>query len=1060
MSSLPGPSMSVSMEPVGPGDSRLGPPGSNARPTPPENGDQPIFRLDLLRSIQLHRGMLLAFALAGLLLGVAYYLSMWKVYLAQSVVYVQPAPQTILERNDAPRWPFDSNTYESYIAQQMLNVSRGDVLAAALHKLGHGKWWGPNESEQAAVERLRRTIEVTREGTSYQFSIGARAASPDDAAKIANTVAASYIESEAGEQKAGDTQRLTVLGEERDRIQKELTADRTEQEALNKQLGQASIGSTAPDHYDDDIGRIRAELVKARTDHDDAAARYTSVGAAQGPSSTALNAEADELIANDAGLVSMKTALNTRRAVLISQMANLTPSHPQYKQDSEELAKINASLESMASELRTKAAARIQLKLRSDLERTAGVEAQLNSQLGQLTGAAGNATSKLQRSSDLVADITRLQARFATIDEQWRNLTLEVGAPGSAFMITPAMAPLHTAKSGALRNALAIVILGIVFGLLAAMLAHRMDPRVYIAADVEQVLGFAPIAQLPDFDEVPDGVAEEHLLRLATAIEYARKQGDLKSCIFTGAGAGTGVTTVVARMRAILESMGRTTVIVDASGTPPPAPRVNSDSQGEQALATIQRSSRSSALVRQMAEETETQEGSLVLTDTAPLVVSAETEYLARHVDCAIVIVASGVTTRAQLREVAATLLRLDVATVGFVLNRIGLRKADPAFRHSVRAIEDHLSAQSEAHATRTVRSQPFPIEEPFAGEEFAANQAANKGIPAEAAVSAPPQPVVSAQSAPPMPVAQIPDRPSPDPAPPLTIHEQLFVPTEPSPVPPRTSRTQPPAIPLQAPPIPASPDPWWLAQVLHQPDAPIDAPLPQSAMVAETRIAAPIESATVPSAQAAKSAEPLRVFEALPATAVPQPLPMAPKADPMPRRKVDVASSPAPHAAPPANVSAPAAWEPAPVFASPIDTRPVPEKAQEADPARTSSHVASRFDGLRNLVTVLGLREMHKTEVPHEPAPKPAPRADRLEKLSVFERAFVPAPEPVSASVASASPRLVTAHPEFLPPQPIVYTPAADRRAESGASDGPDRRSGDDEVRILPSRRGQYKRK
>jgi uncharacterized protein involved in exopolysaccharide biosynthesis/Mrp family chromosome partitioning ATPase len=1026
-----GASGSISMEPVGPGDSNLGPPGSNVRTTPPENGEQPIFRMDLRRSIQLHRGMVLAFALAGFVLGLAYYLSTWKVYLAQSVVYVQPSPPSVLQQNGGnQRWPFDGNTYETYIAQQMLNVSRDDVLTAALHKLGHGKWWGTNESEQAAVERLRRTIEVTREGTSYQFSVGARASNPNDAATIANTVAASYVQSAAGEQKAGDTQRLTVLGEERDRIQKELAADRAEQEALNKQLGQASIGSVAPDHYDDDIGRIRAELVKARTDHDEAAARYTAVGAGKGPSSATLDAEADDLIAGDAGLVSMKTSLNARRAVLISQMANITPSHPQYKQDAEELAKINASLDSMASDLRAKAAARIQLKLRSDLERTAGVEAQLNGQLGQLTGAAGNATAKLQRSSDLVADITRLQARYATIDEQWRNLMLEVGAPGSAFVRTPAIAPLHTAKSGALRNAAAIVVLGIMFGLLAAVVLHKMDPRVYIAADVENVLGFLPIAQLPDFDEVPNGVAEEHLLRLAAAIEYARKQGDLKSCIFTGAGPGTGVTTVVARVRAILESMGRTTVLVDASGTPPPAQRVSTAAQGEKALATIDRTNRSSALVRQMAEETETEQGSIVLTDTAPLVVSAETEYLARHVDCAIVIVQSGATTRAQLRETAATLQRLDVSAVGFVLNRIRLKKADPAFRLSVQAIEDHLNAQSDSHATRTIGNQPLAVEDPFAGRQPADDPTANQRIPektAERAPSQPPQPLVSPQPAPPTPIAQAPVRAFPETAPPLSIHEQIFVPTEPSPVPPRTSKTDQPPKPVQPLPISAPADPWWMAQVLNHNDAP----------------------------QVAKSPEPPPAHQPLPVAAVPQPVAVPPRSEPVPSPRFDSAPPPAQAVAPPVQ-----AREAAPDLAPVVDNAVAAGKTHEADLESTSSHVASRFDGLRNLVTVLGLKQMHQTEVPHEPAPKSAPKADRFDKLSVFERAFVPAPEPVSASMASASPRLVTAQPEFLPPQPIVYTPAVDRRSEDRAIDRPDRRRADDEVRVLPSKRGQYKRR
>jgi uncharacterized protein involved in exopolysaccharide biosynthesis/Mrp family chromosome partitioning ATPase len=1056
MSSLPGPFVSISMEPVGPGDSPVGPSGSTGRSIPPDNGEQAIFRLDLRRSIQLHRKLVWAFALAGLVLGVAYYLLMWKVYLAQSVVYVQPAPPSVLQQYGGQRWPYDGNTYESYIAQQMLNVTRTDVLTAALHKLGHGWWWAANESEQAAVERLRRRIELTREGAAYQFSVGARAPNPDDAARIANAVAASFIESATSEQKAGDTQRLTVLGEERDRIQKELAADRAEQEALNKQLGQASIGSAAPDHYDEDIGRIRAELVKARSDHDDAAARYTSVGAAQGPSSASLDAEADELIATDAGLVSMKTALNARRAVLISQMANLTPSHPQYKQDAEELAKINASLDSMASDLRAKAAGRIQLKLRTDLERTAAVESQLNAQLGQLTGAAGNATSKLQRSSDLVVDIARLQARFAIIDEQWRNLMLEEGAPGSALMATPAIPPLHTAKSSVLRNSLAIVAFGLMLGLLAAVIAHKMDPKIYTGADVEQVLGFAPFAQLPDFDEVPDGVAEEHLLRLATAIEYARKQGDLKNCIFTSAGAGTGVTTVVRRVRALLEAMGRATVLVDASGSAAPAPHACADGQGELALATIRRPSRSSALVRQMAEESETQDGSLVLTDTAPLVVSAETEYLARHADCAIVVVGSGTTTRAQLREVAVTLQRLDVAAVGFVLNRIGLHKADPAFRLSVQAIEDHLNLQrSESNAARTARSQPLVVEEPIAGKQFAGNQTPNRRIPAKTAGSAPSQPAGSSQPAPPASVAQAPASPPPVPTEPLTIHEQLFVPTEPSPVPPRISKAPQPPIPVQPFPGPSPADPWWLEHVLQQPDAPEIKPLPpQSAGASEPIVAAPLESAAAPAPEVAIASELLHVVEPPPVIVTPQPMPAAPTPDPRPSPNLDWTPSPAQAVVPPVQV-----WEPAPEPVPAVDNRAVAERSQQADRAQDLSHVTSRFDGVRNVLTLSGLSKIDQTEVRQEPAPKPAPKFERIEKLSVFERAFVPEPEPVSASAASASPK-VLAQPEFLPPQPIVYTPSVERRSENRAFDRPDRRSGDDEARVLPYKRGQYKRR
>ena len=252
------------------------------------------------------------------------------------------------------------------------------------------------------------------------------------------------------------------------------------------------------------------------------------------------------------------------------------------------------------------------------------------------------------------------------------------------------------------------------FGLLAAIVAHKMDPRVYVASDVEGVLGFPPMAQLPDFTEVSGEAAEEHLLRLAAAIEHARKQGHLRNCIFTGTAAGTGVTTLATRVRVLLEAMGRPTVFVDACGTSSldlgegsgaPAP------PGSQALVAT-RGSRSSALLQQMAEEAD--EETLVLTDTAPLAVSAETEYLARFADCAIVVIESGVTSRTEIRNVATRLQHLNVSAVGFVLNRVGHAKADPAFRASVLAVEKHLQNQKNSTAMRMPHNAPVPSHAPI----------------------------------------------------------------------------------------------------------------------------------------------------------------------------------------------------------------------------------------------------------------------------------------------------------------------------------------------------------
>jgi hypothetical protein len=110
----------------------------------------------------------------------------------------------------------------------------------------------------------------------------------------------------------------------------------------------------------------------------------------------------------------------------------------------------------MMKDLRAKAAARIQLQLSADLHRTGGVESELNGQLRQLVGAATSATPKMQRASDLAADITRLQARYASVDEQIHNLLLEDKAPAAAYQATAALPPLGRTKSGVLRNAVLI----------------------------------------------------------------------------------------------------------------------------------------------------------------------------------------------------------------------------------------------------------------------------------------------------------------------------------------------------------------------------------------------------------------------------------------------------------------------------------------------------------------------------------------------------------------------------------------------------------------------------
>ena len=260
------------------------------------------------------------------------------------------------------------------------------------------------------------------------------------------------------------------------------------------------------------------------------------------------------------------------------------------------------------------------------------------------------------------------------------------------------------------RNVIMLLAATLLVAVVAAVGAHNFDSRVYVATDVERALGFGPMTQLPDFHQVSSAVGDEFLLRLAGAIEHNCRRNRFKSCLFTGATAGVGATTLATGVRDKLEGMGRKTALVDASGVTHAAPEAEAvKGDGE---------NRPSALLQQMADEIDSE--TIVLTDTAPLLTSGETEYLARFVDSAIVVIQSGLTTRAQLREIAQTLLRLEVPVVGFVLNRVSIEKADPSFRQSMRAVEqrlelqDRLCARGPSQGSSSVEHEREIVQEPI----------------------------------------------------------------------------------------------------------------------------------------------------------------------------------------------------------------------------------------------------------------------------------------------------------------------------------------------------------
>ena len=664
----------------------------NAEPV----GERPLIRLNLRRALRMRGRWVVGFLIAGVMIAGGLVARHKPVYTAGTMVYVPPSPQPILP-NGIPRWPYDSPTYEMHIQQQVNSFTREDVLAGAVKRLDGAGLWPSRLNEQAAELKLLHMFTVARDGNSYQIAVKAQATTGEMAARVANALAESYLENQRMQEDFGATTRIRLLEDEQKRVQTLMASDRQELEGVNRQLGVGAITASTPDPYDQEVAELRAELAKARSAHDLATAQLMAA------ESGAYVGDTENQAQSDPGLISLKTGLYERRSALIAQMAGLTLQHPLYKQDTVELQQLDKAIDDVTRKLEAAAHDRIEKSLQGQVKTTEDEVEKLSAELGRATTAAGDSTQYLQQAGGLSAELDRLQKRYGLLDEQIHDQILEHEAPNGIHIAAEALAPRKPDASKVLLEALAgIVFLGLV-GVGAAVLRNGMDPLVYVAQDVEQVMGAQPLAVLTASDEVSARFAEQTALRVVAALQGVRRWEQARRGLMLGVALETLLEEVAVLIRRGQRSVDpgwewmRTTESETEPGSVMPATfeqvaaRFTAEPGGERCL----------------------------MVECEPFLRSGETEYLARFSDVVLVVVESGVTRREDLRAVTEALQRMAVKRAGIVLVGMKLAHADAAEEKRIRALDANARKQTrhEERMSRLIGGRATRGEEAFDAE-------------------------------------------------------------------------------------------------------------------------------------------------------------------------------------------------------------------------------------------------------------------------------------------------------------------------------------------------------
>lgn len=649
------------------------------------------LNLDLARSLRMRRSLAIVAGVFVLLFLIPFGLSRKPWYEATSLIYVQPVVSktpTDISGN------YDSSRYDMYLQQQLLTFKRPDILGHALDLLPPAIRGRFSSDPDDAAKQIASNLKVDRETGSYQLSVTVEGGDPAIVAPIANAVVAAYLQNGQQDDLALSHEQMESLVQERQQILDELDKDRKEQAGLSKALGVADTAADSGNPFDSGLTDLRTQLAAARNAHASAEAQLASVNGKQAQ----LDSASDSVTRSDAELSALKGSLGARRGALIAEMNGLTPQNPLYKKDQAELDQLSQTVDNVSKKTTHKLGQSLKEQLTLEAARTGDLQARLEADLARQTATATADTPKLQRAQDLAESIKLLQARYANVDNALHSIFPTQSPTFAAHMSLMAKQPTKPKRSKKLLILGLALPFAIIFGVFVAVVAQKIDSRVYIGNDVNRVLSFPPMAVFPDPGEVSPSVKSEFLFRLVAGLDQAHRINGLSTFVFTASSQNTLIDDLVSSVAAEMEQLGYRTMTLSASETLSPIEladfTVESRSSARQGKPEWARSNNNTAL-RVRGEslidehlERLKQQVDFLLIKAQPLRSSAETEFVVRLADATLLVAESGVTTRKELRSCLALIRRLRARGLVAMVTELKLRNADKEFIEAVHFAE------------------------------------------------------------------------------------------------------------------------------------------------------------------------------------------------------------------------------------------------------------------------------------------------------------------------------------------------------------------------------------
>lgn len=302
----------------------------------------------------------------------------------------------------------------------------------------------------------------------------------------------------------------------------------------------------------------------------------------------------------------------------------------------------------------------------------------------------------------------------------------------TSTVVAPADVPENPSAPDTTLNVAAGFLLGLVLGVLLALLRQTLDTRIRTADQVRAVTDAPVLGSLavessteggPTLQRAPRGPQAETYRQLRTSTQFLQVRGRPLSMVLTSALPGEGKSTVAVNLALALAEVSDRVLLVDADlRRPTVADRL--DLEGAAGLSTVligraavedvvqewgpHRLSvltsgaippnpaelLASPAMRELAEWLATQY-EVIVWDAPPLLPVTDTLLLARHADGVLLVANTRTARRSQVADALALLTRTQARVFGVVLNMLPARS-----RADVYGYEAHEATVGEVFST------------------------------------------------------------------------------------------------------------------------------------------------------------------------------------------------------------------------------------------------------------------------------------------------------------------------------------------------------------------------